>query len=204
MDIYIKWNNDQSGIQLPILPASFEISNEMKNTSIMIHNLGEINLKGTRGLYSITWECFFPNEKYHFAKTGYYDPYEYYIAQLKARMETNDTVHLIITGTDINMYCTIEAFSYGHEERNGDVKYSITLREYRTIQSVSVEAGVSVAVTRVTKSETSSSHTWKKGDTWQKVTKAKLGSSAKWKKVKQNNKAVIKKAKKKHPKKKEK
>lgn len=203
MDIYIKWNNDQSGVQLPILPASFEISDEMNNTSVMIHNLGEINLKGKRGLYSITIASFFPHEKYDFAKTDFHEPYEYYIAQLKARLEANDTLHLIITGTDINMYCTIESFTYGHEERNGDVKYSITLKEYRAIQSVSVAAG-GAEVTRVTKSTSSSSYTWKKGDTWQKVTKKILGSSAKWKKVKQNNKAVIKKAKKKHPKEKEK
>lgn len=204
MDIHIKWNNDQSGIQLPVLPEEFEISSEMNNTSVIIHNLGEINLKGKRKLFSITINSFFPHEQYSFAKTEYHEPYEYYVAPLKALFEANETVHLIITGTDINMYCTIEAFPYGHDERNGDVKYSLTLKEYRAIQSVSVAAGVRAEVTRVTKSTSSSSYTWKKGDTWQKVTKKKLGSSAKWKKVKQNNKAVIKKAKKKYPKKKEK
>lgn len=199
MIIHIKWGSDKKGIVLPINPQAFKISNGMNNTSLLVHNLGEINLKGKRGLWSITLESFFPSQKYDFAMDSYHPPYEYYIKKLKALFVANTTVHLIITKTDINMYCTIESFEYGHEERNMDVSYSLTLKEYRE-----AEATPAGKPKRVTKEKGTGSYKWKKGDTWQKVTKMKLGSSKKWKTVRKKNAAVIKKAKKKFPKKKEK
>lgn len=192
MDIFIKWNEDSESIQLPVNPSSFEIKGSMNNTSLYIHNLGEINLKGKRGLYSIGLESFFPAQKYDFCKCTPKDAYDY-ITELQSLYEDNTTLHLIITETEVNIYCTISDFAYGEEERNGDVKYSITLTEYREITS-----------TRVSTKKSTGSYTWKKGDTWSKVVKKKLGSSNTWKTVRKSNSAVISKAKKvykkKHPK----
>lgn len=199
MVIHIKWDNDKKGIVLPVNPQAFKIANSMNNTSVMVHNLGEINLKGKRGLWSITLESFFPSQKYSFAMDSYHDPYQHYIKMLKARFQANTTLHLVITETNINMYCTIESFEYGHEEKNMDVAYSLTLKEYRE-----EEATPAGKPKRVAKGKGAASYKWKKGDTWPKVTKMKLGSSKKWKAVRKKNFAVIKKARRKHPKKKEK
>ena len=57
---------------------------------------------------------------------------------------------------------------------------------------------------RATKQVKTVTHKWKKGDTWQKLAKSNLGSSKNWKNVRKANLSVVKKAKKKHPKKKEK
>ena len=54
MDIYLNWDSDKKSILLPINPESFEISGTQNKQSTYVHNLGEINLKGKRGLYSIT------------------------------------------------------------------------------------------------------------------------------------------------------
>lgn len=62
MDIYLNWDNEKKSILLPINPESFEISGSQNNQSLYVHNLGEINLKGKRGLYSITLESFFPSK----------------------------------------------------------------------------------------------------------------------------------------------
>ncbi len=194
MNIHIKWSDDKKAIQLPILPPSFMVEDSINNTTVTIHNLGDINLKGKRGLWGLSFSAFFPGQKYDFAKTEYHDPYEYYIKKLKNLFENNTTIHVIITETDINGYFTIEAFEYGHEEKGNDVSYSLELREYREPS----------ASGRVNKGASNKSHTWKKGDTWQKVTKKALGSSDKWKAVRKNNKSVRNKALKKHPKKKEK
>jgi len=201
LDIHIKWNNDSQSILLPVNPESFILSDSMINTSVNIHNLGEINLKGKRGLQGITLESFFPGQPYNFAKGTFQDPYGYYVKNLKKLMEDNTTVHLIITETEINGFFTIESFNYGHEERNKDVAYSLGLKEYREIGSTS--AGSSKSGKRVTKSKKATTVTWKKGDTWQKLTKQILGSSATWKTQKKNNKKVISKAKKKNKGKKE-
>lgn len=190
MDIFIKWNDDSNGIQLPVNPSSFEIKSSMNNTSLYIHNLGEINLKGKRGLYSIGLESFFPAQKYDFCRCTPKKAYDYYITKLRKLYENNTTLHLIITDTEVNLYCTISDFAYGEEERNGDVKYSITFTEYREITS-----------TRVSTKKSTGSYTWKKGDTWSKVVKKKLGSSKTWKAVRKSNASVINKAKKAYKKK---
>lgn len=185
--MYIKWNNDKKSIRLPILPESFMVEGSQNNQSVMIHNLGEINLKGKRGLYSIAIESFFPHEKLSFQHGKFYEPYDYYIKKLKNLYEKNTTVHLIITGTDISLFCTIESFSWGEEDKSGDVKYSLALKEYR-------EDALTSTSKRPTKQVETKSVKWKKGDTWQKLTKSALGSSKDWKKVRKNNSSVIKKA----------
>ena len=137
MDIYINWNDDTKTIRLPVNPESFNVEGSQNNTSINIQNFGEINLKGKRNLLSLSFESFFPAQKYDFAKGAYKEPYAY-IRKLKKLMEKNTTLHVVITETDINMQCTIESFSYGEEEKNGDVQYSLSLKEYREFKNVDV------------------------------------------------------------------
>ena len=184
MDIFINWNNEKNSILLPVNPSAFEIEGSQNNTSIYVHNKGEVNLKGKRGLYTITIESFFPADKYDFINGEHHAPYGYYCKKLKKLFEKNATVHLIITQTDINMFCTIESFKYGEAERNGDVKYSLSFKEYRETS----------AKKRITTKTKEVNYTWKKGDSWSKVVKKCTGSSNGWKKIRVNNKAVIKKA----------
>ena len=184
MDMIILWNDNKSNIILPVNPETFEISGSQNNTSLFIHNLGEINLKGKRGLYSITLESFFPNQQYDFEHSIHHKPYDFYCKKIKSLYEKNTTVHLVITGTDINMFCTIESFNHGEQLKNRDVSYSITFKEYREYN----------AQKRITTRKKATTYTWKKGDTWSKVCKKYLGSSKTWKTVKASNKTVINKA----------
>lgn len=193
MNIYLTWDDEKHLLLLPINPESFEISGSQNNTSLYIHNLGEINLKGKRGLYSITLESFFPATKYSFRHGAYHEPYDYYCKKLKKLFENNTTLHLIITGTDINMFCTIENFNHGESDGSGDVKYSLTLKEYRDVLT-----SKRMCVRKIEKT-----YKWKKGDTWPKVVKKHLGSSKGWKKIRKSNMAVVNTAKWKHPGKKE-
>ena len=186
MDIHIKWNNDANDIQLPINPESFEVGGSQNNTSLYVHDLGEINLKGKRGLYEITLASFFPAQEYEFCQCTPEDPYDYYVKKIKNLYEKNTTIHLIITETSVDFFGTIESFTYGENERNGDVSYSMTIKEFREISSAK----------RTTKTPKTKSVKWKKGDTWQKVTKRALGKSDKWKTVKTDNAKVVSKAKK--------
>ena len=189
MNIHIKWGAaDKHSLTLPIMPESFEISDTMNNTSVVIHNLGEINLKGKRNLREISLSSFFPAQKYAFAKTSFHSPYNY-VKILNSLFETNETIHLIITDTVINGFYTIESFTYGHADRTIDVTYTIALKEYRKTTS---------SARRYTKKAQSVSVVWRKGDTWQKLAKKNLGSSSSWRTVRKNNMSVIKKAKRKN------
>ena len=197
MDIYIKWNDDKESLRLPVLPSSFELAGTQNNTSVNIHNLGELNLKGKRNLYTISFDSFFPCQHYEFCRCKP-KSIESYIKTLRTLFENNTTVHLIITESEVNMFCTIDSFNHGMSEKVQDVSYSLSFVEYR-----SVTEGTRVVKSTVSTTKTTT-HKWKKGDTWQKVTKKYLGSSKKWKTVKKNNASVIKKAKKKNKGKKEK
>lgn len=210
MNIFINWNDDKESIQLPVNPESFDIESSQNNTSVVVHSLGEINLKGKRNLKGVSFDSFFPAQQYDFCRCACEEPYAY-IQKLEALLEDNTTLHLIITDTEINMQCTIESFSYGEAERNGDVYYSLNLKEYRVLKNTDVTANKTTNTTvqkaatkRTSKTVKSQSYKWKKGDTWHKVAKKKTGTSANYKAIRKQNKTVIKKAKKKYPKKKEK
>lgn len=197
MDIYIKWNNDKNSIRIPVLPSEFHLSESVNNTTVNIHNLGDINLKGKKGLDEISFESFFPCQEYGFIHGRFREmPYDSYVKKIDRIIEKNKTVHLIITETDINGFFLIETFSYGHADNTKDIDYSIAFKEFKEIESTKVK--------RNHKGKDTKSVTWKKGDTWHKVTKSVLGSSKSWKTQKKSNKAVISKAKKaykkKHPK----
>lgn len=189
MDIFIKWDNDEKLIRLPILPSSIEINGSMQNASYNIHNLGEINLKGRRGLYSFSIDSFFPHEFLPIQKGEWFDPYEFYVDQLKTLYEENTTIHLIVTGTDISLYCTIESFRYGEIDGSRDVAYSLQLKEYREIGA---EKGTKN--NRPIKSIKPVEVSWKIGDTWQSLSKKIYGSSEYWQSIRLNNIDVVTKA----------
>jgi hypothetical protein len=205
LDIFINWGkNDKYGFLLPVNPESYSVENAQQNTSVTIHDFGELNLKGKRALKKVSWSCFFPHEKYDFSRTKFEDPITFYVFKLTNLLEKNTTVHVMI-GEKLNLYGTIESFTWGEDEGTGDVNYSISIKEDRVAQETAeAEAdGAMNAAGDVPGGAAKISYKWKKGDTWKNVCKAKLGdNSAKvWKKNQKDNKKVITKAKKAYKKK---
>ena len=199
MDITIKWNNDKNSIKLPINPSDIHQQGSMNNTNLYIHNLGQVNLLGKRNLYSLSISSFFPSQPYDFSsdKSSSDRAYSYYVKTFKSLFESNTVLHIVVSGTLINFFGTIEDFSFGHNDCTNDVDYSLTFKEYREIKTTNVSS-----TSRSTKAVSSKSIVWKKGYTWQSVTKKVLGSSSTWKKQRTLNKKIIAQAKKKPQKKK--
>lgn len=183
MDMYFKWDNDTKVMQLPVVPEEYNIEVSQNNTSVIVHNLGEVNLKGKRNLKEVSFDSFFPHCKYGFCACEPMQPYDY-VKQIEEWMDNNTTLHFIITGTSVSMYCTIEAFPYGEKEI-GDVHYSITLKEYRDPNA-----------RRIAKAVKTKTYQWKSGDTWGSVAKKQTGTSGNAKAIRKKNASVIKKAKK--------
>lgn len=201
MNIYIKYDNDKKQIRLPVLPSEFEISAAQGNTSVTLYGLGEINLKGNRGLYSISLSSFFPTLHYDFCKCKPENP-KRYISKLKKIFADNETVHLIITTTPINMHCTISDFAYSKNDGTGDINYTMKFTEYRESKSkkkskyVTEKLYGSECFSRVTKKVKTHSYKWKKGDTWLKVSRKETGTANYTNTLRIQNKKVIEKAKK--------
>jgi hypothetical protein len=196
--MYIKWGKEKSNasIQFPVIPENYSLNGKQQNTSVNVHAFGEINLKGKRALASVSWSSFFPAQEYDFLHGTFKDPVKFYVVKLEDLMEKNTTIHLVI-GNRLNIFGTIESFTWGEEERNGDVSYSITIKEYRA-------PGDGTRLKQY--SDGSVSYVWKKGDTWKKVCKKQLGTNeaSVVKNNRKANKSVINKAikayKKKNPK----
>lgn len=212
MGIYI--SGYEESVQLPILPSSIEVQMAQNNTSVMIHNFGEINLRGKRSLYSISFSSIFPHEYYEFCNCKpLANPYSY-VQIFQKWLEENEILILCVSDSVIGYYCTIEEFCFSEEDGTGDVFYTLSLKEYRnpyakTVQKLIRTEFINDIVTkpatkRVSKTVKSHSYKWKKGDTWNKVAKKETGTSANGKALKKLNKKVINTAKKeyrkKHPK----
>lgn len=192
MNIYIKY--DKEKVRLPVLPSEFEMSATQGNTTVVIHDFGEINLKGDRGLYSISLSSFFPSEYYYFCKCEPKAPSKY-IKIFKELFEKNETVQLIITTTPINFFCTISDFAYSKNDGTGDINFTMKFTEYRECKNKSKNTKARPAKKKKGGGK-KYTYTWKKGDTWAKVAKKETGSSKNAAYLKKINKKYIQAAKK--------
>lgn len=143
MDIYLSINNNQQVIQLPVLPDQYEMTYPMNNTTKSTINSGDMRLIGLKGLKSISFSSFFPSKEYGFIreKTAYsaitnegYLAWDY-VKLIEEWMEERVPIRLVITDTPINIAVTIDSFTYGIKDGSGDIHYSISLTEFRFVET---------------------------------------------------------------------
>nr|DAM73785.1 MAG TPA: tail assembly protein [Caudoviricetes sp.] len=133
---------DGTSVSFPILPAEFRVANPYNTTSVNINNLGDINMKGKRGLASLTIESFFPAEAQSYLVGGGLvsgqdiDPYGN-VAKIKQMAISDKPSRINISSTDVSMPVLIKSFEYGETDGSGDVYFSISLEEYRFISQES-------------------------------------------------------------------
>ncbi|MBQ0079695.1 MAG: hypothetical protein KBS66_07400 [Eubacterium sp.] len=125
------WLKGSKRIQLPVLPSAYRVSSSQNNTTVNIISLGDVTLKGKRGLQEISFSSFFPSnyDPSYCSTTALKSP-KAYVSQIE-KLKRRGTIKLIITGTSINFRCTIESFEWGEEDGSGDIKYTLTFKEYR-------------------------------------------------------------------------
>lgn len=125
------WLKGDRRVRIPVLPPEYKVTSNQNNTTVNVIGLGEVTLKGKRGLREISFSSFFPHE-YDSSYCEYQNirsPRSY--VNTIEKMKQAGTVKLIITGTPINFRCTIESFEWGESDRTGDISYTLTLKEYR-------------------------------------------------------------------------
>ena len=207
MEIWL--NNENDKIRFPILPTSFKIVTAQQNTAQNVHRKGEINLLGEKSLETVELTSFFPAKEYSFCQYKGFNTTPYFYAnKIKDWKNKKVTPRLLITGEpDINMCVSIEAFECGEDDASGDVTFTISLKEYVTVEyskpKKNTKAGKKVKKKKTKKKRSSKAkkttkYTVKKGDTLWGIAKKKTGKSSNWKKIYKKNKSVIEKAAKKH------
>lgn len=128
-------------VSFPILPAEFMVKNPYNIQSVNINGQGDINMKGKRGLKSVTLAAFFPATETNdlmglFSWDESADPYGN-IAKIKKMAESTEPSAVNIAGTDVAMPVLIKNLEYGEKDGTGDVYFSIELEEYRFISQES-------------------------------------------------------------------
>ena len=97
MEYWLK-NKDKS-IQLPIRPASFNVTFENTHQTVNVQTRGDVTILGKKGLKTYTIESFFPAQDYPFADYAKdRNPWEY-VKEILGWQET--PIQFIITKTKI-------------------------------------------------------------------------------------------------------
>ena len=190
-----------SRIRIPVVPAEYIVTSEQDNTSVTVCNLGEVTLRGKRKLQQISFSSFFPRQY----DSGYCDVRSKSpITMVKKveKMKRAGSVKLIITGV-LSMKVTIESFEWGENDGTGDISYTLSMKEYRTVSipaSVLVKeqpaqpaaAGSDGGTSGRDQPETTGtqSYTVKSGDSLSAIAR-KLTGSTNWQTIYEQNKAVI-------------
>lgn len=195
MEIWLK--QGKTNFRFAVLPSEYELMSESNNTQVIINSLGEINLLGKRKLKNISFSSFFPEQKYSFCEyTSFPTPAE--SVDLVENMKNKGVLHLIMTGSPINMDCTIESFIWGENDGTKDINFTLEFKEYRKIKvktnkerEVLPQKVTPAATERPAKDVSSTTYTVLKGDNLCKIAKNLTGNSANWKAIYEQNKSVI-------------
>jgi len=118
--VFIEHNGNR--MQLAINPAELTLNYVGDNTTMSIVEAREINIIGRKNLVEVSFEGFFPNGSG--GAEGIKDGIE-------AIIDESDTCRFIVTKTNINLLVTVESFDETRKHSNGDIYYSISMKEYR-------------------------------------------------------------------------
>lgn len=129
------WLKGRKRVRIPVLPPEYKVTSTQQNTTVNVIGLGDVTLKGKRGLQEVTFTSFFPRryDSSYCDFSNIKSPKQY-VRDIE-KMKRAGSVKLIITGTPINFRCTIESFEWGEEDGTGDIAYTLTLKEYRAPSS---------------------------------------------------------------------
>jgi len=197
--MWITYNAEAEKLRIPVLLEKFTVNIGSNNSSVDVAELDEIVVKQAPPAFQFSFESFFPKKSFPGLSVSSLTAPLTCVSKLKSWYEGDKPVHLILTDVGVDMYCTIEDFTYYEQGSNvGTIHYSLTLKEYRevTVRSVTVKTSTSTATvqsteTQVDNSTTPQTYTVKSGDCLWNIAKKYYGSGSKYTVIYNANKSVI-------------
>lgn len=198
-EMWITYDAEKEKIQLPVLPLSFKVKNGSKNDSMNIVGLGEIVIMQSRPALQFSFSSFFPAAKFPGLQVSKITKPQTLIEKINTWKASKKPVHFIATACGVDIYASIEDFSYSEEGGDpGTYQYSITLKEYREISVRQVKVDIPKAKATVKKEEPRvdntvqpKTYTVKSGDCLWNIAKKYYGNGAQYTKIYNANKGVI-------------
>ncbi len=207
--IWLSFNNKAEKFQIPVNPASIEISDGSKGQTYDITKLGEINVIGNPKLTEYSFSSFFPapdNGSYPFASVQTPLPHQVsngaktsgYVYYLTKWMESKRPIRFEFTGDGfhINTAASIEDFQWKETAGSGgDIEYTLKLKKYvfyAAKRTSVVEQGDDVTIVEVSKPrpddrQPPQTYTLAAGDTLWKVAKRFFDDGSRWPEIQKLN-----------------
>lgn len=130
---------DGSQYELAVNPREISVTQESKDKTIDLLNVGEVNVPGNRGLIKVTLATFLPYKDSPFY-TGYAP--ETIIQAVKKAKNGKKTLRVIISGTDVNTLFTVSSMNEIYKEGQEDIYISWSFVEARDLNMGQVASWV--------------------------------------------------------------
>ncbi|WP_128893624.1 LysM peptidoglycan-binding domain-containing protein [Longirhabdus pacifica] len=203
MQIWLKQGDDNTAIQLPVNPASIQIKSSHTFNDVMLSQFGEFTVIGDKQLKEYSFSSLFPRD-YNETFCEYVllkNPWDI-VATIESWQHAKEPITFIVSkegaaaAEQINVDATIRDFSY--EERAGspgDVYFSMTLKEYKTLQFEAVvkneQGDVELEEKRPTTKKVPSLYVVKRGDSLWLISQRTYGDGRQWRKIYNENKETV-------------
>lgn len=131
--IWLSFNNQEEGFQIPVNPSSIEISEGGNGKTYDITGLGEINVIKSPSLSEVKFEGVFPKLNDPFVVSNVLLEPMQYVDYILKWMDTRRPIRLVFVGStfDINIAASIEGFDWGEVGGVvGDIEYRLSLKKY--------------------------------------------------------------------------
>ncbi|MCX2854298.1 MULTISPECIES: LysM peptidoglycan-binding domain-containing protein [Bacillus] len=190
--VYEFWiSQGKDRLRLPVLPEQIDISDTIQNDSVKVARFGEITFIDNPGAKEISFSSFFPKKHSPLSEYKGFPSPENAIARIDKWLKSKKPVQFLITGTKINLTCSIEAFSHSEGQKDiGDRDFEIKLKEYKTASPRKIKQKKKTKKKRPSKSAPKT-YTVKKGDTLWDLAGKFYGNSMQWRKIWNANKTAM-------------
>lgn len=130
---------DDGQYELSVNPSDLSVTQDSKDKTIDLLNVGEVNVPGKRGLIKVTLSTFLPDSNSPFY-TG--SAPEKIIQAVKKAKNGQKTIRIIISGSDVNTLFTVSSMSETYKEGQADIYISWSFIESRDLNTGQIASWV--------------------------------------------------------------
>ncbi|MGK5512057.1 LysM peptidoglycan-binding domain-containing protein [Brevibacillus formosus] len=201
-EIWLSFNNQQEGFQIPINPGEIEVGEGSNSSTYDIVGLGEINIIKSPKLSSYAFSGIFPAQAYPFISANVVLEPSEYIGMIEKWMATKRPIRFVFTGDsfDINEAVSIDDFTWKEVAGGGgDIEYTLKLKKYvfysaqrmnvttRQVGSAAAQVIQKGTKPRQNDRQTPKTHKLTPGEDLWTIAKRELGDDSKWREIQRLN-----------------